>query len=672
MDEATARIRAAKLREEINFHSYRYHVLDSPVISDGQYDALVDELRAIEAEFPHLITPDSPTQRVGAAPAEGFQKVEHPAPILSLDKVTSREEILAWHTRIGKLLPEDAPPLTYVVEPKFDGLTVVLHYRDGQLALGATRGDGSVGEDITANLRTLATVPLRIPVDPDGPQPPPYLVVRGEVLILLSDFDALNERLVEEGSTPFANPRNAAAGSLRQLDPAITAQRPLRLFAYSIVAASGPVPATQSASLAYLRTLGFPQPDEIAYFDTLDAVAAYCEGMHDKRAGLPYEADGLVIKIDDLAVRAALGVVGGRPRGAVAYKFPAQEATTTVQGVEFSLGRTGVITPTALLEPVPIAGVTVGRASLHNFDFIAERDIRIGDRVIVKRAGDVIPYIEGPIVDVRSGAEQPITPPATCPSCGEAIVHAAGEIAYYCVNAACPAQRVQKLTYFTHILDIEGLGERTAVQLVAQGLINDPADLYTLTKDNLLALEGFADKKAGNLLDAIAQSKDRPFDRVLAALGIRGVGGTVAKLLADAFPSLDALASATEEAIAEVGGLGPITAQNIRTWFAHEGNRAMVEKLRQANIRLAREMHTAGPPQAQPLAGMSFVITGTLSKPRNEVKAWVESQGGKVTGSVSKNTDYLIIGENPGGSKYSRAQALGTPLLEEDALYKLA
>jgi DNA ligase (NAD+) len=371
-------------------------------------------------------------------------------------------------------------------------------------------------------------------------------------------------------------------------------------------------------------------------------------------------------------VQAALGVVGGRPRGAVAYKFPAQEATTTLRDVEFSIGRTGVITPTALLELVPIAGVTVGRASLHNFDFIAERDIRIGDRVVVKRAGDVIPYVEGPIVDVRDGSEQPITPPTLCPSCGEPIVHTEGEIAYYCINAACPAQRVQRLTYFTHVLDIEGLGERTAVQLVAQGLVNDPADLCNLTKDDFLTLEGFADKKADNLLEAIAQAKDRPFDRILAALGIRGVGTTVASVLVDAFPSLDALSSASAEAIAAVGGIGPITAQNILTWFAHERNRAMIEKLRRARVRLARETPVKRAPTAQPLAGRTFVITGTLSQPRNAVKAWIESQGGKVTSSVSKNTAYLVVGENPGGSKVTRAQALGTPILTESQLYQLA
>ncbi|MFN2110173.1 MAG: NAD-dependent DNA ligase LigA, partial [Anaerolineae bacterium] len=366
MDQETV-LRAEKLREEINYHNYRYHTLDSPIVSDAQFDALVDELRALEAAHPELITPDSPTQRVGGVPAEGFTKVEHPAPILSLDKASRRTELFAWHTRISKLLPEDAPPLAYTVEPKFDGLTVVLHYRDGQLVLGATRGDGQIGEDITANLRTVKTLPLRIPADPDGPQPPPYLVVRGEVLILLADFDALNARLVEAGESPFANPRNAAAGSLRQLDPAISAQRPLHLYAYSIVVADGPVPETQHGTLDYLRALGFAQPEEIAFFDDgtgeqrLDAVADYCEQMPARRDTLPYEADGLVIKIDDLATQVALGVVGGRPRGAVAYKFPAQEATTTLMDVEFSVGRTGVITPTALLDPVPNAGVTVGR-----------------------------------------------------------------------------------------------------------------------------------------------------------------------------------------------------------------------------------------------------------------------------------------------------------------------
>ncbi len=672
MDRETAARRAAELRELLNYHNYRYYVLARPVISDGEYDRLMDELRALEAQFPELRTPDSPTQRVGGEPAEGFAKVEHPAPILSLDKVTNREELRAWHTRIRKLLPDDAPPFAYTVEPKFDGLTVVLHYHDGRFVLGATRGNGHVGEEITANLRTVKSLPLRIPLTPDGPRPPRRLVVRGEVLILLRDFEALNRRLAAEGKPTFANPRNAAAGSLRQLDPRITRERPLFLYAYQIVTADGQVPATQWETLRYLQALGFPIADDVSRrFTSLEAVADYCERVAQQRNALPYEADGLVIKVDDLATQRALGVVGGRPRGAVAYKFPPQEATTRLLDVEFSVGRTGVITPTAILEPVTIAGVTVSRASLHNFDFIRERDIRLGDRVVVRRAGDVIPYVVGPIADVRRGDEQPITPPTHCPSCGEPLVHAEDEVAYTCINAACPAQRVQKLLYFAHILDIEGLGERTAEQLVARGLVETPADLYALDKAALLTLEGFADKKAENLLAAIAASRAQPYERVLAALGIRGVGTTIAQLLVTAFPSLDALQAASEEELAAVEGIGPIIARNIRRWFAREHNRAMVARLRAAGLRLSAASAPSAPP-SRPLEGLTFVITGTLSRPRSEVKAWIEAHGGKVTGSVSRRTDYLVVGENPGGSKFRKARQLGTPMIDEAQLYALA
>lgn len=670
--DKSPRQRAAELRDLVAFHEYRYHVLDSPLISDGQFDALVDELRAIERAHPELVTPNSPTQRVGGQPAEGFDKVEHPAPILSLDKATSREELFAWHTRISKLLPEDSPPISYVVEPKFDGLTVVLHYSDGQLVLGATRGDGHVGENITANLRTIPTIPLRIPATPDGPTPPPYLVVRGEVLILLADFAALNDRLRERDEPVFANPRNAAAGSLRQLDPQITASRPLRLYAYSIVSADGEVPATQRETLALLESLGFPRPREIEVFDDLQAVADYCEAMVDARESLPYEADGLVVKINELDIREALGTVGGRPRGAIAYKFPAQEAVTTMLDVEFTVGRTGIITPAAILEPVPIAGVTVSRASLHNFDAVAERDIRVGDRVVVKRAGDVIPYVTGPIVDARTGDEQPIRPPAVCPSCGEPVVHPEGEIAYTCINASCPAQLVQKLTYFAAVMDIEGIGERTAQQLVDEGLIHHPVDVYELHKPDLVNLEGFADKKADNLLAAIAASKERPFSQVLTALGIRGVGGTVAALLTTKLSSLAALQAATPEEIAEIEGLGPITAESIVTWFSRPRHQEILQKMARAGLNLAVEQREPAEVGEQPFAGLTFVITGTLSRPRGEISDWIASLGGKVTGSVSAKTDYLVVGEDAGGSKFNRAQSLGTPMLDEDALLRLA
>ena len=672
MDLDAARVEAERLRQQIAYHNYRYHVLDSPVISDAEYDALMDALRAIEAAFPELVTPDSPTQRVGATPAEAFTKVTHPAPILSLDKATSAGELATWQTRITKLLPPDAPPLAYVIEPKFDGLTVVLHYTEGQLTLGATRGDGQVGEDVTANLRTIRSLPLRIPVTAEGPYPPARLVVRGEVLMLLKDFEALNERLVEAGDAPFANPRNAAAGSLRQLDPRVTAQRPLSFFAYAIVAASETIARTQWETLAYLKALGFPIAEEVnRRCTTLEEVTAYCKDMTARRNTLPYEADGLVIKIDDLATQEALGVVGGRPRGAVAFKFPPQEATTLLREVEFSVGRTGVITPTAVLDPVPIAGVTVSRASLHNFDFIAERDIRIGDRVLVHRAGDVIPYVVGPILDVRDGDERPITPPAACPSCGEPVSHNEGEVAYFCLNSACPAQRVEKLLYFAHVLDIIGLGSSTAVQMVQQGLIVDPGDLYTLTRAQLLTLEGFADKKADNLLEAIAASKARPLPRLLAALGIRGVGITVAETLVQSFPTLEALEHAPEAALAAIPGVGPVRAANIRAWFERPGNQELLRKLRAAGVKLAA---TPQPTRVRetPLAGLSFVITGTLSRPRDEVADWITSQGGVVTGAVSKKTSYLVVGADPGGTKFSKAQQLGIPMIDEAGLQQLA
>lgn len=669
MNLETARARAEKLREELNYHSYRYYVLNSPVISDGEFDALVDELRALESQFPGLVTPDSPTQRVGAEPSAGFVKVAHPAPILSLDKATDREELYAWRTRIAKLLPADTQ-LSYTVEPKFDGLTVVLHYHAGSLTLGATRGDGHIGEDITANLRTIQSLPLRLPCAPDGPQPPDTLVIRGEVLILLRDFETLNQRLLEAGETLFANPRNAAAGSLRQLDPRVTAQRPLFLYAYQIVTADGPVPGSQWETLAYLKALGFAVAEDVnRRCDSLEAVSDYCAALNARRDSLPYEADGLVIKIDDLTLANGLGTVGGRPRGAIAYKFPPQEATTRLLDVEFSVGRTGVITPTALLEPVSLAGVTVSRASLHNFDLVQERDIRIGDRVAIHRAGDVIPYVVGPIRDLRDGHERPIVPPEICPSCGEPVVHPGGEVAYLCINAACPAQRVQRLNYFAHVMDIEGLGESTAAQLVKHGLLEDPADLYTLPKEAWLTLEGFADKKAANLMAAIAGSRERPLSRIITALGIRGVGATVAAVLAAHFGSVAALASAPPESLAAVEGIGPLTAESIRAWFSREHNRRLVAKLQRAGVRLTAKRAA---PVAGVFTGRTFVITGTLSQPRNEIAAWIESLGGKVTGSVSRKTSYLVAGENPGVTKFNKAQQLEVRIIGENELRRLA
>lgn len=660
----------AQLRREINYHNYRYYVLNDPIISDAEYDALMDELRALEEAHPELITPDSPTQRVGAQPAEGFVKVRHPAPILSLDKATSGEEIHAWWERVSKFIPPDAPPPAWVVEPKLDGLTVVLHYEDGLFVLGATRGDGYVGEDVTANLRTVRSLPLRIPVTPNGPQPPHRLVVRGEAIMLIEDFEELNRRQAEAGEKLFANPRNAAAGSLRQLDPRITASRPITLLCYGIVEADGPVPPTQWKTLTYLRELGFPVSEYIARFETLDEVIAHCVGWIEKRDTVPYEVDGLVIKVDDLATQRAMGMVGRAPRGAVAFKFPAREATTKVLDIGVNVGRTGVLTPFAYLEPVRLGGVTIRKATLHNFEDLQRKDIRIGDTVVVRRAGDVIPYIVGPVVAARTGEEKVYRIPKVCPSCGEPVVSPEGEVAVYCVNVACPEQRVRRVNYFAAVMDIEGLGERTAQLLVERGLAQDPADLYYLKREDLLKLEGFAEKSADNLLAAIEASKERPLAQVIAALGIRGVGGTVAQLLARHYRSLDELAAAGREELEAIEGLGPHTAGAIVEWFANPRNREFIEKLRRAGVKLEQEAPAA--PIEGPLVGLTFVITGTLpTMSREEATRLIEQHGGRVTGSVSHRTDYLVVGEAPGGTKYRRAQQLGVPMIDEAQLLRM-
>jgi len=668
--------RIAQLRREINYHNYRYYVLDDPVTSDAEYDALLDELRALEAEHPKLITPDSPTQRVGAQPAEGFIKVEHPAPILSLDKAANGEEIRAWWERVSKFLPPDAPPPAWVVEPKLDGLTVVLHYEDGLFTLGATRGDGYVGEDVTSNLRTVRTLPLRIPVT--SPQSPPRigggqggvphrLVVRGEAIMRIEDFEELNRRQAEAEEKLFANPRNAAAGSLRQLDPRITTSRPITLLCYRIVEADGPVPFTQWETLAYLRELGFPVSEYVARFESLDEVIAYCEGWIEKRDTSAYEVDGLVIKVDDLATQAAMGVVGRAPRGGVAFKFPGREATTKVKKIGVNVGRTGALTPYAVLKSVKLGGVTIRKATLHNFEDLQRKDVRIGDTVVVRRAGDVIPYVVGPVVAARTGEEKVYELPRVCPSCGEPVVSPEDEVAVYCANVACPEQRVRRVGYFAAVMDVEGLGERTAHLLVERELLHDAADLYYLKREDLLPLEGFAEKSVDNLLAAIEASKSRPLAQVIAALGVRGVGGTVAQLLAQHYRSLDELAAASREELEGIAGLGPHTAGAIVEWFARSRNQEFVEKLRQAEVKLEHEAPVA--PAAGPLEGLTFVVTGTLpTMSREEATRLIKRHGGRVTGSVSRKTDYLVAGESPGGTKYRKAQQLEIPMIDEAQL----
>jgi DNA ligase (NAD+) len=660
------RTRVEELRQEINEHDYRYYVLDEPLISDAQYDSLVDELRRLETQYPELVTPDSPTQRVGGAPAEGFVKVEHPAPILSLDKASSGEEIRSWWERVSKFVPPRLENPAWVVEPKLDGLTVVLHYEDGSFTTGATRGDGYVGEDVTTNLRTVRSLPLRVPVAAGGPRPPARLVVRGEAIMLIDAFEELNRRQADAGEKLFANPRNAAAGSLRQLDPRVTSSRPITLLCYSIVDSDGPVPETQWGTLSYLRQLGFPVSDLIARFDSLDKLVDYCEGWEERRESVPYEVDGLVIKVDDLAAREAMGVVGRAPRGGIAFKFPGREATTKLRRIGVNVGRTGALTPYADLEPVRLGGVTISKATLHNFEDLQRKDIRVGDTVVVRRAGDVIPYVVGPVKADRSGQEERYQLPSTCPSCGEPVYSAPDEVAVYCMNVACPEQRVRQVGHFAAVMDVEGMGERTAGLLVEKDLVTDGADLYSIELDDLLALEGFAEKSAQSLLESIEATKDRPLAQLLAALGIQGVGWTISQVLAQRYRSLGELAAASREELEAIEGLGPATAEAIAGWFSRPRNREFVDKLRRAGVRLEQEEPAT--PAEGALSGKSFVITGTLpSMSREAAKRLIERHGGKVTGSVSSRTSYLVVGDSP-GSKFGKAEQLGVPMLDQAAL----
>ncbi|HWQ84382.1 MAG TPA: NAD-dependent DNA ligase LigA, partial [Anaerolineales bacterium] len=520
--------RLAELRQQLTFHNYRYHVLDDPVISDVEFDQLLVELRQIEADHPEWVTPDSPSQRAGAPMLDKFVKVQHPAPILSLANAFGTPDLRAWYERVRRL-DDRVERAHFVVEPKIDGLSVVLHYKDGVLIQGATRGNGEVGEEITANLRTVRSLPLRIPANPQGPVPPAYFVVRGEVYMPIKEFEQLNKTLEANGQKTYLNPRNTAAGSLRQLDPGLTATRPLNLLIYQIVAADGEIPHTQMGLLQYLQELGFPTPPA-EYCTDLEEAVRVVESWEERRHQLPYEADGVVIKIDDLELQADLGFAGKDPRGAIAYKFPALEVTTLLKDIRVNVGRTGKLVPNAVLEPVMIGGVVVKQATLHNFDYIRDKDIRIGDRVRVKRAGEVIPYVIGPVEAARTGAEQPYFPPQACPVCGEPAEHLPGEVDWFCVNASCPEQLVRNLEHFVSrgAMDIVGLGIRIVEQLAQSGLVKDVADIYSLRRDDLLGLEGFAEKKADNLLEAIETSKGRPLSRVITALGIRGVGEVVA------------------------------------------------------------------------------------------------------------------------------------------------
>lgn len=672
--------RYEKLKSDIHFHNYRYHVLDNPLISDFEYDQLLLELREIESQHHDWVTPDSPSQRAGAMPAEGFPKVSHPAPILSLGNAFDADGVRAWLERIAKV-DERVLDADFVIEPKLDGLSVVLHYQDGIFVQGATRGDGEIGEEITANLRTIKALPLSIPVERSNVERlsiPTRLVVRGEAFIRLPDFETLNYRLQERGEKTYVNPRNTAAGALRNLDPALTASRPLTLLIYQIVAWEdltnlNPPPSTQVDTIATLRSFGFPVPESIHCRNLEEAILIHRD-WQTKRGSLDYEIDGMVIKINDHQLATDLGVVGKDPRGAIAFKFPAQEVTTQLENIGVNVGRTGVLTPYAILEPVEVGGVVVKQATLHNFDYIAEKDIRIGDRVLLKRAGDVIPYVIGPVIAARTGNEWPYSPPETCPACDQPVEHIEGEVAWYCVNAACPAQLIRNVEHFVSrgTMDIVGMGIKIVEQLISAGLIKDVADLYTLKRESLLDLEGFADKKADNLLEAIAASRNRPLSRLLAALGIRGVGEVAAGDLARIYPDLDALTQTTVDELQQIEGIGPNIAEAIVDWFARPANLQVLSKLRNAGVWPQAETRQIGEDQPQNLMGLSFVVTGTLPGfTREGVKEFIQSHGGKIVSSVSKNTDYLVVGESP-GSKLSKAQELGISILGEAELRQLA
>jgi DNA ligase (NAD+) len=659
-----AKLRVEELRSQIAYHDYRYYVLDSPEISDAEYDELMRELHRLEEQHPELITPDSPTQRVSGQPVEAFGIVEHRVPLLSLANAFNEEELRAWHRRAANLVENER--FDMVCEPKIDGLAVALVYENGSFVQGATRGDGLRGENITQNLRTIRSLPLTV----HGDGLPPRFEVRGEAYMTRRGFEQLNEERAEEGQPLFANPRNAAAGSVRQLDSRITARRPLDIFVYQLGWADGPTPESHWEAMQWLGSLGFKINPNAARFHSLDEVARHCQQWVERRESLDYDIDGVVVKIDDLGLQRALGFVGREPRWAVAYKFPPTQATTRLLDIGVNVGRTGSLNPYAILEPVRVGGATVKLATLHNEDDIRRKDIRIGDTVIVQRAGEVIPQVVGPVVSRRTGRERAYRTPKKCPVCGTPVVRPEGEAMSYCPNRACPAQAFRLLTHFVSrgAMDIDGVGESLCMALLKAGLVEDPADLYFLTKDQLLKLERLADKSAQNVLDAIAGSKERPLARLVFALGIRHVGSEMADVLAGHFGSLDALARASVDELSAIPTIGPKIAESVHAWFQDDSNRRLVEKLRRAGVRLEAEAVAA---REGPLSGLSFVVTGTLSGwSRNEAEGLIKSLGGAAGSSVTKKTDYLVVGEGP-GSKLQKAQEYGTKLLSEEDFAEL-
>ena len=673
MNEKIKKIKqhAQELRAEIELHNYRYYVLDNPTIPDAEYDKLLRELQQIEQDHPQLITADSPAQRVGAVPLKAFSQITHKIPMLSLNNAFDDAEVEAFDRRVCEGLSVDS--VEYAVEPKFDGLAVSLRYEDGMLRTGATRGDGYTGEDITSNLKTIKSIPLSLPVR----TPPSLLEVRGEVLMLKADFLALNQRQLAKGEKEFANPRNAAAGSLRQLDPGITATRRLTFFAYGIGEYQNThMPQDKhSQVMAYLAALHFPVAKECTVVTGLQELLAYYQAIGAQRESLPYDIDGVVYKVNALQQQEQLGFVSRAPRFAIAHKFPAQEAVTQLLDIDVQVGRTGALTPVARLKPVFVGGVTVTNATLHNADEIERKDVRIGDTVIVRRAGDVIPEVVSVILDKRPVDAQVFAMPAHCPVCGAKAVRLPGEAVSRCTGGLfCPAQRKQAILHFAsrRAMDIEGLGDKLADQMVDNAIVRTPADLYKLGLTALANLERMADKSANNILSAIEKSKQTTLARFIYALGIRNVGEATAKELAAHLGSLDRLIEADNGRLQQIPDIGPVVAQSIVDFFAEQHNCEVIEQLRASGVHWDEH---AGEPElssaAAPLQGKTFVLTGTLpNMSREEAKESIESLGGKVTGSVSKKTDYVVVGADP-GSKYDKALSLGITILDEAELQAL-
>jgi len=651
---------ARRLREELNNHIYRYYVLDSPVVSDAEYDVMYRKLLDLEEQHPELITPDSPTQRVGPPPAAGFKPVKHRGRMMSLDNAFTLEELKAFEERVHRLLSA-AALVEYVCELKMDGIAVALTYEKGLLAKGATRGDGEVGEDITPNLRTVPAIPLRLMAD----ESPEVIEVVGEVYMPESSFLHLNEERLEKGEPPFANPRNAAAGSLRQLDPAITARRNLSMVTFAIGSSTGQVPQNQWDLLAYLRKLGFRLGEHNVKVSSMDEVFAFCEEWQGKRNELSYEIDGVVVKVNSLGQQLELGYTSKSPRWAIAFKFPPEEKTTTVVDIMVGVGRTGALTPVAVLEPVFVAGSTITHATLHNEDDVRRKDVRIGDRVIVRKAGDVIPEIVGVVKDVRTGAEKIWKMPERCPVCHSLAEREEGEAVTRCTNVACPAQTFERILHFAGrgAMDIDGMGSVTVYQMLDKGFIKDVADIFFLTREHTGELPGYKEKSIDNLMAAIVAARDRPLWRLVYGLGIRHVGSHVARVVTERFRSIDSLIDATEEDFVAIEGIGPRIAESIAFFFDQKENLQVIDKLRRGGVRMADEARAA--PAEGPLSGKAFVLTGGLDDfTREHASEIIEGLGGRVSGSVSKKTDYVLAGADP-GSKLQKALDLGVEVIDE-------